>query len=129
MTTLENLETLEKLEKVETLLKKENLEKVEKEKLEKEKENLVKTLNTLLEKTGVEKGLYWYTLSNNNKTLHFNKKAVENLENKGFTLPPQIVKNKYINYIKNTPCFNTVEKLFSIYSDLFTIKENLEKEN
>jgi len=121
--------TLEKLEKVEKLLKKENLEKVEKEKLEKEKENLVKTLNTLLEKSSVEKGLYWYSISNSNKTLHFNKKAVENLESKGFTLPPQVVKNKYINYLKNTQCFNTVEKLFSIYSDLFTVKENLEKEN
>lgn len=127
MATLENLDVLEKLEKVENLLKKENIEKVEKEKLEKEKENLVKTLNVLLEKTGTEKGLYYYDYSNNNKTLHFNKKALDNLNSKGFTLPENIVKNKYINYLKNTQCFNTVEKLFSIYSDLFTLKENIEK--
>lgn len=128
MATLENLATLEKLEKVEKELKKEKLEKVEKEKLEKEKENLVKTLNTLLEKTGVEKGLFWYEYSDSNKTLHFNKKAIENLNNKGFKLPDNIVKNKYINYIKNTSCFNMVEKLFTIYSDSFTVKEKLEKE-
>ena len=120
---MENLENLEKLEK---LLEKENLEKSEKEKLEKEKENLVEKINTQLKESSVEKGIYYITFSKNNKTLHFNKACLENLEKHGITLDEKNTSRKYINYIQNPVNYNIVEKLFSIYKNDFQLKENLD---
>lgn len=120
------MENLENLEKVENLLEKEKVEE-KKIELEEKRENLVEKINTLLKECSVEKGLYWYSYSKNNKTLHFNKASVENLQDYGFILPEKVVNRKYINYIQNPSTFNIVEKIFSLYNNSFQLKEELEK--
>ena len=123
---MENLENLEKLEKVENLLEQEQEEK-KKIELEEKRENLVEKINTQLKECSIEKGLYWYSYSKNNKTLHFNKASMENLQEYGFILPEKVASRKYINYVQNPSTFNIVEKLFSLYNTSFQLKEELEK--
>lgn len=120
------MDNLENLEKVENLLEKEKVEE-KKIELEEKRENLVEKINTLLKECSVEKGLYWYVYTKNNKTLHFNKASVENLQEYGFILPEKVASRKYINYVQNPSTFNIVEKIFSLYKNSFQLKEELEK--
>ena len=115
------LELLEKLDTITEKLGNKNLAESEKKNLETETKSILEKLNAEL--SASEKGLFWVTYTDKNKTLHYDKNSIETLESLGFKLAEKDAKNKYIGYNRNSIKYNMLEKIFTSNKDLFIEKQ------